>query len=511
MKAWRDRRSVRVLGVASAGLALLGTLVTMIVAGPAFATIGGTFVPVAMNGVCTLTTGFSDTGGDCGPGISGQHYIYLPTVGSSLTYSFTLSSGSSEVLTYGIPAGGYVNNVAASLSLDGGGPVVLNSDLGAFDATTPTDLSLWTSSSIGPGAHTLRITSTGDATNIYGLWISDVSTTVTTALSDGSQTAASISVPGGTSVTDQATLGGATATAGGTVAYTVFSDSACTTSVGSGGTVTVTGGAAPVSAPVVLTDAGTYYWQASYSGDGTNDASASACGSEIETVTPPSSVTVPCGTGTTSCSATVTAPTQDVAITGAKPSDTTASITVSVTTAVLSCPNFGTPAAVTTLTDTGLEPGSLVVVSDTVLNLPSKKGVLICYQPVGPSPPAPTFLAKCQGKKSSIACIKSVKEESGSVVAQLLVPAGDPRFHVGSLAPVVTSVSPTSPKPGKKFTVKGLNLSEVTAVTVGGVTARIIKTAPTKVSAIAPAGAQGVVHVTSLAGGATSAVVVSVS
>ena len=31
--------------------------------------------------------------------------------------------------------------------------------------------------------------------------------------------------------------------------------------------------------------AGTYYWQASYSGDSTNAASTSTCGSEVETVT----------------------------------------------------------------------------------------------------------------------------------------------------------------------------------------------------------------------------------
>jgi hypothetical protein len=76
---------------------------------------------------------------------------------------------------------------------------------------------------------------------------------------------------------------------------------------------------------------------------------------------------------------------------------------------------------------------------------------------------------------------------------------------------VVTSVSPTSPKPGKKLTIKGFNLSEVTGVTIGGVAARILKTAPTSVKAVAPAGAHGAVSVTSLAGRASSATVVSVT
>ena len=59
----------------------------------------------------------------------------------------------------------------------------------------------------------------------------------------------------------------------------------------------------PASGAVTLTTPGTYYWQASYSGDPTNDASTSTCGSEVETVTgttPP--VTTPV-TVTTSLSA----------------------------------------------------------------------------------------------------------------------------------------------------------------------------------------------------------------
>ena len=68
------------------------------------------------------------------------------------------------------------------------------------------------------------------------------------------------------------------------VTYTVYSDSACTTSAGSGGTVKVTGGTVPPSNAVTLPK-GIYYWQARYSGDTTNFPSTSACGStgEVET------------------------------------------------------------------------------------------------------------------------------------------------------------------------------------------------------------------------------------
>ncbi len=96
-----------------------------------------------------------------------------------------------------------------------------------------------------------------------------------------------LSVPGGTAVVDSANLSGTNAsTATGTVTYTVYSNNTCTSSTGSGGTVQVSAGAIPTSNPVTMTAPGTYYWQASYSGDSANSASTSSCGSEVETVTP---------------------------------------------------------------------------------------------------------------------------------------------------------------------------------------------------------------------------------
>ena len=83
-----------------------------------------------------------------------------------------------------------------------------------------------------------------------------------------------LTVPVNTAVTDSATLRGPNASsATGTVIYSVFSDSACTVSAGSGGTVTVTAGSVPASTPVSLSSPGTYYWQASYSGDPANTPS----------------------------------------------------------------------------------------------------------------------------------------------------------------------------------------------------------------------------------------------
>ncbi len=117
-------------------------------------------------------------------------------------------------------------------------------------------------------------------------------TTTTTSLTGGTQHGATISVPPSTATTDQATIGGASATVGGTMTYTVYSDANCTTSVASGGTKTVTNDVAPASSAVTLPNPGTYYWQASYSGDAANDPSTSQCGSEVETVVNPVSLSI---------------------------------------------------------------------------------------------------------------------------------------------------------------------------------------------------------------------------
>jgi hypothetical protein len=115
-------------------------------------------------------------------------------------------------------------------------------------------------------------------------------TTITTSLSGGGHTGASISVSPSTAVTDSATLGGPNVpTAGGTLTYGVYSNNTCTTLVASAGTVTVTNGSVPSSSAVTLAGLGTYYWGTSYSGDVLNDPSTGCA--EVETVAvPPASV-----------------------------------------------------------------------------------------------------------------------------------------------------------------------------------------------------------------------------
>src|SRR4029453_15340963 len=82
-----------------------------------------------------------------------------------------------------------------------------------------------------------------------------------------------------------ATLTGATATAGGTVTYTVYTNDTCTDNPQSAGTKTVTNGVVPDSNPITFNQSGDFYWQAVYSGDANNDPATSVCTSEHLVVT----------------------------------------------------------------------------------------------------------------------------------------------------------------------------------------------------------------------------------
>ena len=115
--------------------------------------------------------------------------------------------------------------------------------------------------------------------------------TLTTTLSGGGQTGASITVLQGSPVVDTATLGGANASiATGTVAYNVYSDSACTHLVTAAGAGALAAGTAAASSAANL-GPGVYYWQASYGGDANNKAISSICGSEVLTVQAPTTTT----------------------------------------------------------------------------------------------------------------------------------------------------------------------------------------------------------------------------
>jgi hypothetical protein len=116
--------------------------------------------------------------------------------------------------------------------------------------------------------------------------VQGIATTLTTALSASSITA-------GASVSDQATITGAPTGAGGTISYKVYSDSNCGTLVtdATPTTNTVSGGSAPASKSIQFASAGSFYWQAAYSGDPNTSTlgSTSTCTDEKLTVNAPTS------------------------------------------------------------------------------------------------------------------------------------------------------------------------------------------------------------------------------
>ena len=103
--------------------------------------------------------------------------------------------------------------------------------------------------------------------------VSPASPTIATVLSKSKGTV-------GDTIHDTATLTGTTATAGGKVTYTVYTNTACTSGAIDAGTKTVTNGSVPNSDGIVFNSVGTWYWQAVYSGDASNAAATSACTEE---------------------------------------------------------------------------------------------------------------------------------------------------------------------------------------------------------------------------------------
>jgi LPXTG-motif cell wall-anchored protein len=134
----------------------------------------------------------------------------------------------------------------------------------------------------------------GDANNnpVSGQCGDDGETSVVTKANPNISTVAEATddtLPG-TSVKDVASLTGLSANAGGTVTFKIYSDSTCSTLVTTLGPVNISavvGGAATATSPdyTGITQAGTYWFIASYSGDGNNNAVSGDCGDDNEDVT----------------------------------------------------------------------------------------------------------------------------------------------------------------------------------------------------------------------------------
>jgi hypothetical protein len=230
----------------------------------------------ACNGIRVLTAQFVVPQTQCNPVSYDSLQLDTPAPGTYTSGTVAFDDGAGNPLpipTESLDGTGIVSLTGLSLNTATGLPQFLITLVGAPPSLGQVTLTLtWESNydptCVGPGGT-----------------VTKQATTVTTSLSGGGNTGATLSVSSGTAVTDSATLAGANASAAtGKVLYNWYSDTACSVVVASAGTTITTPGVIPPSAPVTLAP-GTYYPVVTYSGDAGNLASSSNCGDEVLQVT----------------------------------------------------------------------------------------------------------------------------------------------------------------------------------------------------------------------------------
>ena len=285
--------------------------VTGAVAPKGSATVQGTVNALNALGIRVIGMGPGDAPTTAkGPGENSSS-IWLSTI-ARLTGA-TSSSGSALVFNTSVDSTDLAASIVKNIETSASKPV--NVGIGATGA--PSGLSLGfaphTVDKVAPGGTAkFKVTITGNKTShvngkfsinfvdaASGAQLGSVPVTVacptsgrqpvtmTTSLSGAAQTGAKITIPAGQPASDVAVLSGKdAATATGTVTYSVYSDAKCSRLVTAAGTASVTKGKAGRSLGPTLPP-GTYYWRASYSGDGGNEPSVSGCGPEVLTVKAP--------------------------------------------------------------------------------------------------------------------------------------------------------------------------------------------------------------------------------
>ncbi|WP_436495285.1 prealbumin-like fold domain-containing protein [Actinokineospora sp. HUAS TT18] len=205
----------------------------------------------------------------------GSIVIHKVTVNGDSTFAYTTTGGLSP----------------STFNLSNGGTrTYTDVNSGAYTVTESAPPSGWTFESLvctASGAGT-SVTTSGATANITmaGDGLVDCTYTNKTKLSPTITTVLSAtSAPVGSTVHDTATLSGASANAGGTATYTVYSDTGCSQNPQDAGTVNVTNGIVPNSNGITFNTAGTFYWQVVYSGDANNNPAISVCTSEIVVIT----------------------------------------------------------------------------------------------------------------------------------------------------------------------------------------------------------------------------------
>jgi GDSL-like Lipase/Acylhydrolase family len=228
--------------------------------------------------IMVVTTASSLTTSLSGEGKGGEHIEVKEgaAVSDTATLSGTNASTAKGYVEYNI----YSDSECKTLVSEAG-------EVSVSGVSVPASSKL----TLPPGTYYWQAVYSGDgvnhsATSTCGAEIAVVTAPVTTSLSGEERTGSEIEVKEGAAVKDTATLHGEHAgTATGTVKYNIYSDKECKTLVKEAGEVTVNGANVPASTEEKPTP-GTYYWQASYSGDANNPAAKSTCGTEISIIQP---------------------------------------------------------------------------------------------------------------------------------------------------------------------------------------------------------------------------------
>ncbi len=296
-------------------LLLIAAIAVFTAATTVFAGIGGSVVPdypatviVGQTGIpATLTITNSSTAGNINESVTVSNITHTPSCGSTSNPStcqapnidtgvFTVHNGMGRagtacagiVFTASAPdASGKVTFTPSSAVTLGPVSGPLAGAQCIIDFTVDVVAAPTKDASVAPGVQTDQLGSAsflGQTTQINGSGTGSTETTVQRLSPTIKTTLSATSTSIGTSVQDSAMIASSTANAGGTVTYTVYSDSACSTVFANGGTKNVTNSVVPNSDPVIFNAAGMYFWQAVYSGDVSNASATSSCREEIVTV-----------------------------------------------------------------------------------------------------------------------------------------------------------------------------------------------------------------------------------
>ena len=231
-------------------------------------------------GAC-LAAGENDTVQQVTPSISTQASADV-TVGAGISDTATVTGGHSPTGTVTFVLYGPDDATCATpIFTSANRPLSGGSATSASFTTTMVGTYRWIATYNGDANNESVSGSCNDANE--SVVVIKTKPTIATTLVGGGQSGAHITVPLGTAVHDTAQLTNATANATGNVQYSVYTDALCQDLLTLAGNPALVNGQPANSISITFNHAGTFYWQADYSGDANNEPATSKC--NLETVT----------------------------------------------------------------------------------------------------------------------------------------------------------------------------------------------------------------------------------